>query len=162
MSVLSYYLNPNFASAGQPALGNTTSTTYADLAVGGVGPSLSHLPDGIYLIVTSATAGCATPASGSPDHAETWASISINGSTPSDGDAIYTSIVGVNIGLTLTSSKVLIRSLRNGNNNSLVMKYRAENGTPGSAAWADRVLTVLRLGPIRYFPWPRFGRRLGP
>lgn len=118
---------------------NTTSTTYTDL--GTVGPSLTGLADGKYLL----SFGCVMY--GSNDNG--YMSPSVNGSGGSDGtsaqgggrddatDVLPAFSVMRSIAVTMTA----------GGNNSVVAKYRSQSAT--GSDFSDRWMLALRYGNIR-------------
>lgn len=92
----------------------TTSTAYTDLAT--VGPQLTGLSDGRYMLIF----GCKTHTADTMDY---FMSPSINGSTPSDDNAAEGSR-GTAIG------RAIVLTVDNGtDNNTVVMKYRVASGT---------------------------------
>jgi hypothetical protein len=109
-------------------LESTTSTTYTDLST--VGPELTGLPDGQYVVVVSA----AGLNSGAVDG---WMSYSVNGGTAVDSTGSRssgTSLAGVIMFSTPT--------LKNNGNNSIVAKYRTSGGT---SQFTNRCLFALRF-----------------
>lgn len=104
----------------------TSTTTYTDLATSG--PELTGLRDGLYILMY----GAGTDASSNT----LYMSPSINGSTPTDGNAVISTISS-----TLTTSRVI--TLQNDNNNTVLMKYRVSGGT---GDWGNRWLTAIRYG----------------
>ena len=107
----------------------TTSTSYTDLTT--VGPQLTGLSDGKYLVMFGAVA------KGNAAGNSAYMSPSVNSATPADGDSAKTDIssgfVGVSRALTVTLS---------GGNNSIAMKYKTQSA--GTAGFQTRWLLVLR------------------
>lgn len=112
----------------------TTSTTYADLAT--VGPTLSGLPAGTYLVLVGAllynnTAGVASSAS-----------VSLNGGAASDADAAILVTSGSNVpAVTAVGFSVKTLTLAN---NTLRVKYRVNGASTGTFYY--RNLVALRIG----------------
>lgn len=96
-----------------------SATAYGDCAT--VGPLLTGLADGSYLIVYGARGRDRT-------------SISINGATAVDADSFYGTEAGP------SSARMKISSLKNNDNNTITMKYKGTN------TFALRWLIVIRLG----------------
>lgn len=115
----------------------TTSTTFADLPAGTVGPSLSVLPDGRYWIMFGASASNNTAAAG------LRMSLSINAAAATDNDgwvAAGTDAGGYSRGLAVTLSAAAA-----GGTNSLVAKYRVGAGT---GSFALRWLVAFRYANV--------------
>lgn len=87
----------------------TGSATYVDLAT--VGPTITGLPDGEYLVWFGAEEGVAGAAGGRM-------SVQVNASAATDDDSIIFNA------LTSTSRGILV-TLDNGDNNTLTAKYRS-------------------------------------
>lgn len=106
----------------------TTSLTYTDLAT--VGPSLTALPNGSYLVLFSSEARNTTPNDGAV------MSLSFNGGAAGDGDAAYTfaNLVQTTIGFTVVT-------LSSGAN-TIEAKYRADVG--GTAEFQRRKLVAFK------------------
>lgn len=118
----------NIARSGNSitASESTTSSTYTDLTT--VGPTITGLGDGTYVVLF----GCHLLGQGA------LAAVSVNGSTPSDDDAIHESEIEV------TGGRGLFVTLKNNGNSTLTMKYRKDGGA--SATFKNRWMTVLRVG----------------
>lgn len=93
--------------------------SYGDCAT--VGPSLTGLADGKYLFAY----GCKSRGVYSP---------SFNGSTPSDDDSVEANESNPNGG------RMIIKTLENKDNNSVVMKYKT------TRAFQDRWIVAIRIG----------------
>lgn len=107
----------------------TASTTYVDLAT--VGPSLSGLPDGQYLIFH----GCECKESGGGSGA--IMSYSVNGAAAADAN------LAENANTQFASvARPTIQTLKTGGSNSLVAKYRV--GAAVTGTFASRFLIALR------------------
>jgi hypothetical protein len=114
----------------------TGSTTYADLAT--VGPTISGLADGHYVLLATSLISNSTGSVGS------FASPSLNGSTPLDSDAaiVVTSAAGVP---QVTAIGASIQTLSSGNNNTIKMQYRVG---AGSGTFTYRKLIALKYGNL--------------
>jgi hypothetical protein len=90
---------------------STASGTYVDLPT--VGPALTNVSDGQYAIFFGAqiTAGIMT--------------VTVNNAAPVDDDSIVAAVAGS----TITTSRLLLKTLKAGGNNSLQTKYRSTGGT---------------------------------
>lgn len=108
----------------------TASTAYTNLAT--VGPSLNGLPDGQYEIRFGAAAKISTAVTESARM-----SLEINGVAASDDDAALSNVDGV-----VSVSRVVLKTLAAGGNNTVVMKYRATGAT---ATFAYRWLVALKI-----------------
>lgn len=107
---------------------STTSTSYTDLAT--VGPELTGLSDGFYIVLFGAF--CDTAASSTTS----FMSPSFNGATALDAD----SASGPGTG---PQSRALMTELRNNHVNTIRMKYKRSTGTTGD--WEKRWLVALRV-----------------
>lgn len=116
-------------SASVETLETTTSTSYTDLAT--VGPKLSGIPDGSYLIFH----GCAARNTTAGDAA--FQSIQTNSTAAADSD-----LAGVNYNDLISVARVAVKTLSNGGNNEITCKYRANGG--GTAGFARRWIVALR------------------
>lgn len=106
----------------------TASTTYVDL--GTVGPELTQLANGYYLVLFGAF--CDTAASSTTSFcAPSW-----NGGTPVDADAASGPGTG-------PQSRALIKELRNKDVNSIKIQYRRSTATDGD--WELRWLVALKV-----------------
>jgi hypothetical protein len=107
---------------------SSSSTTYTDLAT--VGPQITGLPDGQYLLLFGLT--MANGASTS------YAGVKINSTDPADADAIQ---------ITTTSAygmaKAVVGTLDGGGNNTVKLVYRSS--TAVSAQFALRWLVALKV-----------------
>lgn len=93
------------------AQATTFSTSYDDLD-DQVGPQLTGLRDGTYLVLF----GAVRPPQSAP---ELYASLSVNGSTPTDDEAVWWGTIS-----SVGAGRAVVVDLRNDNDNSLVLKYR--------------------------------------
>lgn len=99
---------------------STTSTTaYVDLTTDG--PSITGIADGTYLVMY----GVKT---------RSRASLSVNGSTPSDDDSIWGEEASP------AAARMKIVSLNSDNTNTIKMQYKGTN------AFSHRWLSIMRLG----------------
>ncbi len=113
---------------------NTLSATYTDLAT--VGPVLTGIPDGKYLILFGCNIIAFTTNFGS------YASVKVNATEAIDADSIYTSFNAF-AGLTgIGASRAITKSLANGGSNTLTMRYRVDNG--GTGGWGRRWILALK------------------
>jgi len=108
---------------------NTTSTTYVDLAT--VGPTLSNLPNGKYLVIVTAymmSSVTTAPALMSP---------SFNGSAPATADAAIcvSTTEATHIGVSIATLAAA--------NNEIKAKYRVDAGATGFFQF--RQLVALRM-----------------
>lgn len=106
---------------------STTSTAYTDLAT--VGPTLTGLPAGKYVVFIRGVGD--VDAAG---HAG-YMSISVNGSSPSDDDAIWVQTANF-----VTGTSFSLQTLSQASN-QIVAKYRAASGT---VFFQDRFMVALR------------------
>ena len=104
----------NFVAASE----SKTATSYGDLAT--VGPQLTNLSDGTYLIAWGV-------------RSRSRASISVNGASAVDADSIYATETEP------PGGRMKIVSMQNNNANTVCVKYT-------SGTYADRWLTVIRIG----------------
>lgn len=113
----------------------TTSTSFIDLTT--VGPSLSSLPDGTYMVTFGAIAVVSAAT------ARASMGISINGGavdTTKVAETNSTLLVGIALQTSYTLSA--------GGSNSIVAKYRVNNTNTVTATFANRYLTAVRMaGP---------------
>ena len=107
----------------------TTSTSYTDLTT--VGPELTGLPDGQYLVMYGAWADL------SATGPTMYLSPSYNSATPSDDDAAINSS-----DLTQSIQMTMTKTLTNGGNNSIRVQYRTTGGT---ATYIHRWLVAWRV-----------------
>lgn len=116
---------------------STTSTSYTDLTT--VGPSLTNLADGQYIVAFGAAAGNDTAGSGAR------MSVSVNGAAASDTNSMIVSgAASANIpGLYVF--KVTLSAAAGGGTNSLAVKYRAGANT---AIFQQRWLIVFRIANV--------------
>lgn len=107
----------------------TTSGSYTDLAT--VGPTLTGLPDGQYLILH----GCnmITSAAGSG----VFQSVQVNATGASDDDAVVTTSTQ-----SASNATAIVKTLSNDGNNTLTAKYRV--GAVVTGEFARRWLIALR------------------
>jgi hypothetical protein len=107
---------------------STSSTVYTDLTT--VGPELTQLSDGFYLVLFGAfcdTGSSSTTSSMSPS----W-----NGSTAVDADRASGPGVG-------PQGRALVKELRNNHVNSIQIKYKRSTATTGD--WEKRWLVAMRV-----------------
>jgi hypothetical protein len=104
----------------------TTSTSYVDLTT--IGPTLSQIPNGFYLVLFGANVWVAT------DN-QKHMSLSVDGAAASDADAM--------ISQGHASGRSVLVDLTNGDHqHTLTAKYRAATGT---GTFADRWLQALKV-----------------
>ena len=118
-----------FTAQSAPFIGTsetTTSTTYADLTT--VGPTLSYVSNGKYLIAFGCTA------SNSGQNA-TYISPNVNGTTPSDNDAAQTATAAAG-----SLARITTASLSAGNN-TVKLQYKVAAGT---GTFLNRWLVLLK------------------
>lgn len=108
---------------------STVSTTYTDLAT--VGPRLTGLPDGKYLVVFGAGAQTSVAGIGAV------MSISVNGATPVDADGATVQSASIAGG-----TSAVLKTLSSGGNNTLSVQYRIDGAATGG--WLLRWLIALR------------------
>lgn len=108
----------------------TTSTTYGDLAT--VGPTLTGVPDGSYLVIF----GCF--ASTDTDGFISRMSIQVNGTAAADADSLAT---GNQYGVSLM--RIVSKTLSTGGNNTITAKYKTQTATHTSS-FSDRWMVALR------------------
>jgi hypothetical protein len=107
-------------------------TTFTDL--GTVGPSLTGLQNGLYLVQYGGLARAAQA-----DGSYAIESISVNGADPPDG---------IWAGATFSSvNKTVNVVLDQGNNNSIVCKYRRFGGS-SAVTWRQRWMYAIRYGTL--------------
>lgn len=111
---------------------NTASATYTNL--GTVGPQLSTLPKGKYLIIVSAMMKSSVAGSSA------WYSPSVNGAAASDSDAANNS--GAN---TVTAIGISVKDLDQ-DTNDITMKYRVDGGATGT--YVHRNLVALKYANL--------------
>lgn len=109
------------------------TTTYSNLAT--VGPELTGLPDGQYLI------GYGCNASRDTQQRTLYYSPSFNGAAASDNDAAQ---VDTNTTDYVTLVRFTTETLDAGGNNSITMKYR-QSGASTVASYKNRWLVCLRI-----------------
>lgn len=107
----------------------TTSTTYTDLAT--VGPSLSNLPDGKYLLLYGCMAK--TDAAGNG----VYMSVQVNATAASDSDVAYSES-----GNFISVMRATAKTFSNGGNNSVTVKYKST--AAHTATFLNRWLIALR------------------
>lgn len=110
---------------------STASTTYTDLAT--VGPTISGLSDGTYLL----TFGCIFNSAAGGDG---YMSVSSNAATPSDNDAAFANASAAG---RFNIVRAVLVTLSNQNNNSVNMQYRVTSGTN---SFRYRWLIAQRVG----------------
>lgn len=109
----------------------TSSTAYVDLAT--VGPTLTNLPDGQYIIVFGCAAANNTAGIGSR------MSVQVNGTAAVDADNCLMS-GAENSGL----ARVVVKTLNNSGNNTVTAKYRCGNAA-ATAFFQVRWLVALKF-----------------
>jgi len=116
-------------SASVAARQSTSSTAYNDL--GTVGPQLTSLADGVYLVLHGYV--------GSPSVAgqQCYQSISVNGSAAQDADSCQQ---GYDHDISVMTA--VVKTLQNGNENTITCKYRAQGGT---GSFGSRFLIALKV-----------------
>jgi hypothetical protein len=113
----------------------TTSSTYVDLAT--VGPSLSGIPDGKYLVMFGFTGKWTVAQTGQV------MSVAMNGAAASDADACFvTPTTTGGAGTEASTMRVVAKTLSSGSN-SIVSKYRATQAG-NTANFEFRWLVALR------------------
>jgi hypothetical protein len=110
----------------------TTSTSYTNLATSG--PSLTSLPDGEYLLLYGSF--CKSSVSGD----STILSPSVNGAAASDDD-----LAGTQSSVLTSAARATTKSLSNGGNNTLDLKYRV---TAGTGTYTHRFLVALKYANL--------------
>lgn len=118
-------------AAAVTAAESTTATAYAEL--GTVGPELSNLQSGYYVVLYGAQMKISATAD------EAFMSPSINGNAPLDADAAVTANTD------LVSAFALSKQLLQNNSNSIELKYRASGGT---ATFGERQLIAIRYANL--------------
>lgn len=106
----------------------STPNVYVDLAT--VGPELEGVSDGFYIVGF----GAFTEEDGSG--IENWMAPSFNGAEPSDDDAAHAAFG------TRPVSRVVLTDLRNDNNNTITMQYKAD-GT--AISWENRWMIAMKV-----------------
>lgn len=119
---------------------STTSATYTNLST--TGPEITGLSDGTYLVQHGCTMDCVS---------ETWSgyqSLSYNGSTAVDGDAVIQGFTvtggAATEKLIVTGSRSIIKSLANDNNNTITAKYKS--GAGHTVNFYYRWVIAIKLG----------------
>lgn len=112
--------------------GTTTSATYTDLS-DEAGPTLSTLPDGMYLFLYVAALQASVGG-----HSANM-SLSFNGVAPSDNDAIFSHETEL-----VSCAGFTISTLKNGGNNTVEAKYRSGSAGDTTTA-ASRRLVALKF-----------------
>ena len=107
---------------------STTSTSYTDLST--VGPQLTGLPDGQYIIFFGANQFSVG--------AEPNMSIQVNATAASDDDRVVTGA-----GTAAHQSRAVIKTLDNAGNNTITVKYKSNSG--GSVTFFNRWMFALRI-----------------
>lgn len=110
----------------------TTSVAYTNLAT--VGPELSGLPDGVYVIWFGAGAKTTNAA------ALAFTGLQVNGTGPADDSE---SVESPAVGGFFPGSTVVVKTLQTGGNNSLRLRYRIQTA-PETATFNKRFLIALR------------------
>lgn len=108
----------------------TTSASYTDLAT--VGPTLTGLPDGQYIILYGAASS--SSATGTQT---AFVSVSVNGATAVDNDGAENQNNAI-----ASVARAITSTLSNGGNNTITLKYRSTSGT---ATFAFRWLIALKF-----------------
>lgn len=112
---------------------STTSLTYTDLAT--VGPELTGLSDGQYLLVFGFTA----------ENAGGVVAPSINGASADDSQAAFCQPGGgITIADAISTMRLLAVSLKNNGNSSVTLKYRSDGTNTGTFLY--RWLVAFRFG----------------
>ncbi len=122
------------AVVGAGTFENTASRSYTDLAT--VGPSLTQLPPGYYLVIP--VAGMLTTIAAN----RALMSVSINGSTPNDSDAAYTEATNIVRCLGISQQKLTAGS------NTITAKYKSISGTTAQGQFTDRQIFALRYANL--------------
>lgn len=110
--------------------------SYDDLST--VGPTVSDLPKGTYLMIFGAI--MSSEAGGSPSNSPHHMSISINGDTASDDDACWH-----RVGEEAPVISVVVKDLTE-TTNTVECKYRSGDASNGT--WQNRYLIVIRQATI--------------
>ncbi len=111
---------------------NTTSATYTDLAT--VGPSITGVADGQYLLLFGAQMLTSDAASNAR------MAVSVNAATPVNDDSC-----SVQATVSTMAFRGVLKSLDTGGNNTLTAKYLSENGV-ATATFLRRQLFALSVG----------------
>lgn len=114
------------------SLETTTSTTFTDLST--IGPTLTNLSDGSYLVIGEASCHNDT------DTLVSIMALQINDTAPS-GDSTTLFTAGTS---STQGAGVLLVDLRNNNNNTLTCKYRVNGASTGT--WFHRRLYAFKVG----------------
>lgn len=109
----------------------TTSGAYTDLTT--VGPEITALPDGKYIVLVCAAAFVSGSAT------DGWMSYSANGDAANDGRGSRCATVNALSGIVMVSTV----TLNNGGNNDLKAKYKSSDGAT-SALFTNRCLLAIR------------------
>jgi hypothetical protein len=108
---------------------STTSTSFVDLTT--PGPTLTGLPDGVYLILFGAAASISAPG----DIA--LMGVKVNATEAADADTTRTSVDQAE-----SATRAIVKTLDGGGNNTLLARYRSGGGT---AAFRNRWLVAIRI-----------------
>lgn len=111
----------------------TTSTSYTDLPT--VGPTITGLPDGKYVIFFGNTS------STSSSSAQATTSVKVNSIEASDTDMLLNGST-----VTVPVSRAILKTLSNGGNNTLAMRYKVF--TAGTGSFRDRWMIALRYANL--------------
>lgn len=110
------------------------TSTFGDLAT--VGPTLTGLPDGNYLLAFGAGAA------GSPGVSNALMSAQVNATPVAAGEYTYTSSASAT-----SVMRILAKPLNNGGANTVTAKYASSNNA-FSCTWADRWMLVLKYSNL--------------
>jgi len=121
------------------AIESTTATTYGDLAT--VGPTLTGIGDGEYIILFGCKANGGTTGGGAIIFGRM--ALEINGTAAADNDSCQSDsdrgIAGMSI------MRAVVKTLDNGGNNTITAKYRSTDSSV-SCSFGNRWLTALKVG----------------
>lgn len=109
---------------------STLSTSYTDL--GTVGPTLTGLPDGSYLVAFGALV---TGVSGTA-----YMGVKVNAAEATDAAAMKTNVANV------PGTRIVAVTLDAGGNNTLTARYRTT--VAGSGSWSDRWMLALKYANL--------------
>lgn len=122
----------HFDSEQDASVETTASASYTDLAT--VGPSLTGLPDGVYLLLYSAAA------KNSIVDQAARVSVEVNATAASDADAAETQLTSYSSIMGFSQ-----KTLDNDGNNTVTLKYRTSSGT---GSFFRRRLIALKVSNL--------------